>query len=40
MTVKASENCVECRMAKGVKAVDIFVQNPTVTLDTVDWQGL
>jgi len=27
-------------MAKGVKAVDIFVQNPTVTLDTVDWQGL
>ena len=40
MSVKATENCVESLMAKGVKAVDIVVQNPTVTLDTVDWQGL
>ena len=40
MTVKATENCIESLMAKGIKAVDIVVQNPTVTLDTVDWQGL
>jgi len=39
MTVKATENCVESLVAKGVKAGDIVVQNPTVTLDTVDWQG-
>jgi len=40
MTVKATENCVESLMVKGIKAVDIVVQNPTVTLDTVDWQDL
>jgi len=40
MTVQATENCVESQMAKGVKAVHIVVQNPTVTVDTVDWEGL
>jgi len=40
MTVKATENCIERLMAKGINAADIVVRNPTVILDTVYWQSL
>ena len=40
MTIKATENCIGCLMAKGINAVDIAVQNPTVTLHTDYWQSL
>ena len=39
MLVKATENCVESLMSKGIKAADIVVLNPTVTLDTVYLQS-
>jgi len=39
MLVKATENCVESSMAKGINAADIAVLNPTVTLDTVYLQS-
>jgi len=39
MLVKATENCVESLMAKGINAADIVVLNPTVTLDTVYLQS-
>jgi len=39
MLVKATENCVERLMAKGINAADIVVLNPTVTLDTVYLQN-
>jgi len=38
MTVKATENCVESLMTKGIKATDIAVLNLTVTLDTIYWR--
>jgi len=40
MSIKATENCIESLMAKGIKAADIAVLNPTVTLDTAYWQGI
>jgi len=39
MLVKATENCVESLMTKGINAADIVILNPTVTLDTVYLQS-
>jgi len=39
MSVKATENCVESLMAKGINAASIVVLTPTGTLDTVYLQS-
>jgi len=39
MSIKATENCVESLMTKGINAASIVVLTPTVTLDTVQLQS-
>ena len=40
MTVKLTERYIGFLMAKGTNAADIAVQNPTVILNTGNWQSL
>ena len=40
MTIKATKNCVENLIAKGIGASSIAVLIPTVVLDTAHLQGI